>query len=736
MSDNQVKVLLVGSGGREHAIGQALVKNSNCKLFTLGTNANPGLLKISTFISNDFINPSVITNVAKSCKVDFVFIGPEVPLAQGVADMLWGFYIPCIGPKRIFAALETSKGFARNLMHEFKLNSYCPDYQYFKEYDESEVLKFVAKHNGSIVVKANGLKSGKGVKVCGDDLHTLKDILTYCQQLGKFVLEEKLEGPEFSLLSFCDGTHLVHMPPICDFKRVNEGNKGPNTGGMGCISPPNFLTPEDIKEAELVNERVIKSMSVKYNRDKHGYKGILYGGFMKCEDGLKVIEYNCRFGDPEAINLLALLESDLLTICQHIIKGTLSEDAVVFANKSSICKYLVPLGYPNKPTKNCSLYLDGIDDNIIYAATHKTHYDIKATGSRAIAVVKTGENLHQMALDINEQLSKVPGPFNFRKDIGLNDNTTITYADSGVSIEEGTLTIQKIREHVERTHNEHVLSAFGSFGGIYNCRGNKLVASTDGVGTKSILVLEQFGHEKGLEMLGNDIVNHCVNDILVEGAVPLFFLDYFASSKLSSDHVESFVKGVSDACVNSGCALLGGETAEMPGVYVDGHLDIVGTMIGRIEIPMSGVKEGDCVIGLPSVSPHTNGYSLIRKIIKGHESEFDMDELCRPHRCYLKEVQTVWNNNIIIHGLCHITGGGLIDNPPRVLGKELKIEYNSWTVPDMYQKLQELGNVPEDDMLRTFNMGVGLMIFVKESNKDMVLKLLDDSFDLGVVVKV
>jgi phosphoribosylformylglycinamidine cyclo-ligase len=306
-----------------------------------------------------------------------------------------------------------------------------------------------------------------------------------------------------------------------------------------------------------------------------------------------------------------------------------------------------------------------------------------------------------------------------------NDTTTqgATYAAAGVSIDAGNTAVDMMKSAVHSTYTPAVLAGIGSFGGLFDGAAVKamhapvLVASTDGVGTK-VKLAAQYGRFEGI---GRDIVNHCVNDILVQGAQPLFFLDYFATSKLNPQQVADVVSGIAAACREAGCALLGGETAEMPGVYAEGAFDVAGTIIGVVERgelwPRKvDMQAGDVLIGLASSGPHTNGYSLIRKILNSEFSILNselIDALLQPHRSYLHLIEKA-KAAAPIKGLAHLTGGGFIENIPRVLPAHLRAEinYRAWEMPAVFQWLQAQGSISNDEMHRVFNCGIGMVMVV------------------------
>jgi phosphoribosylformylglycinamidine cyclo-ligase len=318
------------------------------------------------------------------------------------------------------------------------------------------------------------------------------------------------------------------------------------------------------------------------------------------------------------------------------------------------------------------------------------------------------------------------------------------YKQAGVDIEAGNEVVRRIRSLARGTFTPGVLSDIGSFGGLFRLDAASvvdpvLVASADGVGTKLRLAFLTGVHRT----IGTDLVNHCVNDILVQGAQPLFFLDYLATGRLEPDVAVQVVEGLSSACVANGCALLGGETAEMPGFYADGEYDLAGFIVGAVPrnrlIDGRTIAPGDALIGVPSSGLHTNGYSLARRIVfelaglrpDSHVAELGTTvgaALLEPHRSYLSLVRPLLPSGLI-KGMAHITGGGITDNLPRILppGTGAVVDRAAWEVPALFRWLQRTGNVPDDDMFRTFNMGIGLIVVCANHDADRIVADLADA---------
>ncbi|HSU60560.1 MAG TPA: phosphoribosylformylglycinamidine cyclo-ligase [Bryobacteraceae bacterium] len=320
-----------------------------------------------------------------------------------------------------------------------------------------------------------------------------------------------------------------------------------------------------------------------------------------------------------------------------------------------------------------------------------------------------------------------------------------TYQDAGVNIDEADRAVSLIKRYAAKTLTPNVLTSIGSFGAGFSLKGWRdpvLVSSADGVGTKLKIAFATGRHDT----VGEDLVNHCVNDIAVQGATPLFFLDYFAVGKLDAAVCGSVVAGIARGCKNNGCALIGGETAEMPGMYAAGEYDLAGFIVGAVErkrmLTGAGIVPGDLLLGLPSHGLHTNGYSLARKLLfekAGHKPEEFADELLRVHKSYLKPIQALHQAKLL-KGAAHITGGGLTDNIPRVLpaGCAAEIDAYSWPEQPIFRLLKKLGNIPETDFRRTFNLGVG-MVFVIPSKKielvsQLLKKLREPFYQIGRVV--
>lgn len=419
-----MKILLIGSGARELAIARALKRSpQQPEIYTCLTTRNPDLIALSTeFCVGDICDIDQVLVAAQNWQVDLAMIGPEAPLEKGLADALWKHHVPTIGPRRSLARIETSKSFARQLMDKYQIPG-LPRFRLFNEL--TELLHYLKDfpENG-YVIKADGLAGGKGVKVAGLHFEGVDEGYHFCQSLVEqdqsFLIEEKCLGEEFSLLAFCDGNTIHFMPPVRDYKCAWVGDEGPNTGGMGSISCEDhllpFLTEQDLLAAQDISRRVFESLQIECDEKYHG---ILYGGFMLTPRGVRVIEFNARFGDPEAMNVLAILQSDFVEICQAMVKGELKSDMISFAHQATVCKYAVPEGYPDTPVSGQEMYVRPVNRDHIYLAGVEALFDkLYITGSRTVAVLGVADTVTLAEQMAEADINCIQGPLFHREDIG------------------------------------------------------------------------------------------------------------------------------------------------------------------------------------------------------------------------------------------------------------------------------------------------------------------------------
>jgi phosphoribosylaminoimidazole synthetase len=411
-------------------------------------------------------------------------------------------------------------------------------------------------------------------------------------------------------------------------------------------------------------------------------------------------------------------------------------------------------GYPSEPRTGDAVTLPTdaeLDGALLFPAGLR---DGRTSGGRVLAVTGIGDDLRAARAAAYAAIARVSyAGMQYRRDIGWRAPGAAlpSYAAAGVDIAEGNRTVAQMRAAVERTHGAEVVRGVGSFGGAFSAKAIAamddpvLVASTDGVGTK-VELAASLGRVAGL---GHDIVNHCIGDVFVQGARPLFFLDYIATSKLDADVVAEIVTGMAAACAAAGCTLLGGETAEMPGVYAAGALDIAGTLVGVTErealLPRHDVAPGDILVGVASSGPHTNGYSLLRELFAWMPMDVAPlgldrplgDALLEPHRNYLPVLQGALATGGV-KALAHITGGGLVENVPRVLPGDVGavIDIGSWSVPPLFRLVREVATALDDEELhRTLNMGIGMVLVCAPDDVGRVRSAIDEkTWAIGALV--
>ncbi len=705
-------ILVIGTGGREAAIGWACGQHGH--QVTSATEFDPAVHGL----------------------VDLVIVGPEVALAAGTADRCAQAGVPCFGPSAELARLETSKGYTRALAAQLGL----PSPRFHRSDDYHDAIRWWRDADIGVVVKLDGLAAGKGVIVPSTPAETDEAIRRLAAQ-GPIVLEERLSGPECSLIAMCDGRVARPLPIAQDHKRIFEGDTGPNTGGMGAYAPAPIGY-----DAEQLTAQFIQPVVDHFASLGTPYVGVLFAGLMLTADGPRLLEFNCRFGDPEAQAILPLLQTDLAVLAMACCNGQLDSTPIVVRDSVALTVVAAAAGYPDEPQSGAVIHglaIASSPDSIVFpAGTDGT----RVTGGRVLAVTGLGPDLAAARRAAYAGIDQISfDGMQVRRDIGWRAVAAglQSYAAAGVDIDEGARAVAGMKVAVERTHGPAVLAGLGSFGGAFSGAAIKamddpvLVASTDGVGTK-VELAARLGRYRGV---GADIVNHCINDVLVQGARPLFFLDYVASSRLYAERVAEVVTGMAEACAASGCALLGGETAEMPGVYAEDAFDIAGTLIGLVErrdlLPTPHVAPGDVLIGVASNGPHTNGYSLLRKVFDwlpmdctppGFTASLG-DTLLVSHRNYLPVLEKALAGGHI-KALAHITGGGLPNNLPRVLPTtcDAHVRLGAWPIPPLFALVREICTGLDDhELYRTLNMGVGMVIVCAPDDVEAVQSAIDES---------
>ncbi|KAI5090165.1 trifunctional purine biosynthetic protein adenosine-3 [Silurus meridionalis] len=760
------RVLVIGSGGREHALAWKLAQSSHIQQVLVAP-GNAGTSNCGK-ISNSAVSVSNHAILAQYCKdhnVGLVVVGPEVPLAAGMVDDLTAAGVMCFGPTAKAAQLEASKSFSKSFMDRHSI----PTARWSSFTDPQKACSYIREADfPALVVKASGLAAGKGVIVAKDKDEACQAVLdimkdkTFGTAGDTVVVEELLEGEEVSCLCFSDGSTVAAMPPAQDHKRLLDGDRGPNTGGMGAYCPTPQVPEEMLQQIKTaVLQKTVDGMK----QEGIPYVGVLYAGLMLTKQGPKVLEYNCRFGDPECQVLLPLLKSDLYEVLKNTLQAKLASSPPVWLeNCAAVTVVMASEGYPGSYKKGVEITgLSQLTEKglqVYHAGTAlKEGGGVVSSGGRVLTVTAVCPNLETALHSANEGVAAVGFPNAvYRRDIGhraiayLTRSRVLTYKDSGVDIAAGNKLVELIKPLAKATSRPGCNAELGGFAGLFDLKAAGfvdpiLVSGTDGVGTKLKIAQACNVHST----LGQDLVAMCVNDVLAQGAEPLFFLDYFSCGQLDVGVTSSVIRGIAEACQIAGCALLGGETAEMPGVYGAGEYDLAGFCVGAVEreslLPRLGdIQEGDVLIGVASSGVHSNGFSLVRKILEraglqysspasfGQAGQTVGEVLLTPTKIYSRLLQPILRSGAV-KAYAHITGGGLLENIPRVLPKELAVDMDAthWRIPPVFSWLHNEGALSEEEMSRTFNCGLGAVLVVGKQDAQRVLRQVQAQEEAWIV---
>ncbi|KAI1375905.1 phosphoribosylamine--glycine ligase [Hypoxylon crocopeplum] len=751
-----LRILLIGNGGREHAIAWKLSQSPLIESIIAvpgngGTATCPKVTNNTSVSAEDF--PALL-ELARKNNINYIVPGPEAPLVAGAVDFFENAGIKSFGPSKKAAQMEGSKTFSKDFMKKHGIPTAA--YENFSDYHKAREYLDRVQHN--VVIKASGLAAGKGVIIPTskeEARKALKDIMQdkeFGSAGDEVVIEEFLTGDELSILTFSDGYTIKSLPPAQDHKRIGEGDTGLNTGGMGCYAPTNIATPDLVAQ---IDRDIIQPTIDGMRKDEMPFVGVLFTGLMITSTGPKVLEYNVRFGDPETQTVLPLLsqDTDLAKVMVACSECYLDSVLIKVEPKFSATVVVAAGGYPESYAKGDEMNVqtppEGI--NIFHAGTKLANNKLQTAGGRVIAASATAAESLRAAVDKAYEGVKLI-QFNkmyYRRDIAhrafkptADTKEALTYAEAGVSIDAGNQLVERIRNAVRSTKRAGADAEIGGFGGEvdlskagFSSDAPIMVGAIDGVGTKLMIAQATRNHTT----VGIDLVAMNVNDLVVQGAEPVMFLDYFGCSRLDPEVAAPFVESVAAGCRDAGCALVGGETAEMPGMYKDDDYDAAGAAIGVMRasqrLPrLTAMTEGDVLLGLASSGVHSNGFSLVRRILareklgyaspapwdaSSQQQKSVGDALLTPTRIYVKSVLATLPR---LKGLAHITGGGLTENVPRMLPKHLaaEIDVATWDLPPVFRWLKNAGNVEAAEMARTFNNGVGMVAVVSPADAEAV----------------
>uniref|UniRef100_A0A667XRS9 Trifunctional purine biosynthetic protein adenosine-3 n=1 Tax=Myripristis murdjan TaxID=586833 RepID=A0A667XRS9_9TELE len=735
------RVLVIGSGGREHALAWKLAQSPQIQQVLVAP-GNAGTANCGK-ISNSEVsvsNHSILAQFCKDHNVGLVVVGPEVPLAAGIVDDLTAAGVPCFGPTAKAAQLEASKSFSKAFMERHGI----PTARWGSFTDPQEACSYIRTAEfPALVVKASGLAAGKGVIVARDQDEACQAVMDIMKLM--------------TCLSSCS-VCVSATAPLCRRCRRRRITNGCRTATWG---PTRAVSQELLQQ---IRESVLQKTVDGMKAEGAPYVGVLYAGLMLTKQGPKVLEFNCRFGDPECQVLLPLLKSDLHEVLLNTLNGTLASNPPVWHQDSSaVTVVMASAGYPGSYQKGVPItalpQVQEMNLQVFHAGTALKDGAVVSSGGRVLTVTAVRPSFEAALQAANQGVAAVgfPGAV-YRRDIGhraiahLNQRRGLTYKDSGVDIAAGNKLVDMIKPLAKATSRAGCNAELGGFAGLFDLKAAGfsdpvLVSGTDGVGTK-LKIAQACGQHGGL---GQDLVAMCVNDVLAQGAEPLFFLDYFSCGSLDVDVAASVVGGIAKACQMAGCALLGGETAEMPGVYAPGEYDLAGFCVGAVErgalLPrLHDIAEGDLLIGVASSGVHSNGFSLVRKVLEragltysspapfGSSGQTVGELLLTPTKIYSRLLLPILRSGAV-KAYAHITGGGLLENIPRVLPQELAVDLDAsrWSIPPVFSWLQKEGGLSEEEMARTFNCGLGAVLVVAPPDAQRVLRQLQADEQAWVV---
>uniref|UniRef100_A0A8C5CDS9 ATP-grasp domain-containing protein n=1 Tax=Gadus morhua TaxID=8049 RepID=A0A8C5CDS9_GADMO len=709
-------VLVIGGGGREHALAWKLAQSPHVKQVLVAP-GNAGTADCGKIRNSEVsvTNHAILAQFCKDHNVGLVVVGPEVPLAAGMVDDLTAAGVACFGPSARAAQLEASKSFSKAFMDRHGI----PTARWGSFTDPQLACDYIRTASfPALVVKASGLAAGKGVIVAANQDEACAAV--------KDIMKKLIYGSSFFLLS---AVYQVSQELL-----------------------------EQIKVKVL--QKTIDGMKA----EGAPYIGVLYAGLMLTKDGLRVLEFNCRFGDPECQVLMPLLKGDLYEVLLHTLDGTLASHAPVWHQESSaVTVVMASAGYPGTYEKGVQItglsQVEAMDVQVFHAGTALKAGGMTSSGGRVLTVTAVRPSLEEALQAANQGVAAVvfPGAV-YRRDIGhhaiayLGQRRGLTYKDSGVDIAAGNRLVDMIKPLAKATARAGCNAELGGFAGVFDLKAAGfvdpiLVSGTDGVGTK-LKVAQACGKH---DTLGQDLVAMCVNDVLAQGAEPLFFLDYFSCGSLDVGVASSVIGGVAAACRLAGCALLGGETAEMPGTYGPGEYDLAGFCVGAAEraslLPrLADIAAGDVLLGVASSGVHSNGFSLVRRVMGraglGYGASAPFGEpgrtlgevLLTPTKIYSRLLLPILRSGAV-KAYAHITGGGLLENIPRVLPNELAVDLDAsrWSIPPVFSWLQEAGDISDEEMARTFNCGLGAVLVVATADAQGVLLQLQAQEEAWVV---
>ncbi|XP_062983645.1 trifunctional purine biosynthetic protein adenosine-3-like [Elgaria multicarinata webbii] len=761
------RVLVIGSGGREHALAWKLAQSPHVKQVLVAP-GNAGTANHEK-ISNSAVLISNHTILAQFCKdhnIGFVIAGPEALLAAGIVDNLEAAGVRCFGPTAKAVQLGTNRHFANVFLDQHEI----PTARWKAFSNPQEVSTFINSADfPALVVKPCGFGPRKEVilassreEACKAAQEILQDNI-FGDNRKTVIIEERLKGEEFSFLCFVDGVTFAAMPPVQVQRRLLDGDEGPSTVGMGAYGPLPQISEvllEKIKGTLL--QHILDSMK----QEGMSYVGVLQIELMLTKDGLKVLSFDCHFGDPECQVVLQLLENDLYEVIQAAIDGSLSNFILAWSdNCTTVSVVMASEDYPgcsNKGNEITGLVrAKELGLEVFHGATIMKDNKVLIHGGRVLTVTAVQQDLTSALEDAYKGLAAIyfPGA-TYRKDVGYQamkffSQAVSPYEDKIANSIACSVLVQPPKLPTSSGSKSGSHGQQGSISAFFDLRASGyhdpiLVAQTKGIGTK--LKIAQLCNKH--DTIGQDLVAMCVNELLVQGAEPLFFLDHFACGNLDAGVAQAVTEGIAEACELAGCTLLGRETNEMSAKRVPGEYSLVGFAVGAVEQGMKfpqqeRIVSGDILIGIASSGLHNQGFGLVRKIlltsslhyyspVPGGCGPYTLGEqLLTPSKIYSKVLLPVLRSGNV-KAYIHIAEGALLGSFLHILPEQFSVvlDAHNWKIPSIFSWLQEEGNLSEVEMSQMFNCGIGAVLVVQKEIAEQVLKDVQKHEDAWLIGKV
>ncbi|XP_005234446.3 trifunctional purine biosynthetic protein adenosine-3-like [Falco peregrinus] len=759
------RVLVIGSGGREHALAWKLAQSPHVKhVFVApgnaGTADNGKISNSAVLVSNH----TIVTQFCKDHNIGLVLVGQEALLAAGIVDDLKAAGVRCFGPSAKAAQLASNTSFAKAFLDRHGI----PTARWKAFTNPQEACRFIISTDfPARVVRARGPAARKEVTIAASKEEACRAVQEIMQDRmfgDMVVIEELLQGEELSCLCFTDGVTVASMPPAQAHKRLLDGDQGPNTGGMGAYCPVPQV-PEVL--LEKINDAILQHVVDSMRQEGTAYVGVLQTGLMLTKDGVKILNFKCQFGDPQCQVILPLLKNDFYEVIQATIDGKLCSFMPAWSeNSTAVCVVMASPGYPGDYDKGMEvtglLQAKELGLQVFHAGTTLKDGRVVTSGGRVLSITAVKEDLMKALGEANRGVAAIRFKgATYRKDIGhrgirlLKQSLGLIYKERHLEAVTGDVLFHQPETSLVSGTRSGSHSEVGGFAGFFDLKASGyddpiLVSQTKGLGPKLQIAQVCKRHDT----IGQDLVAMCVNEILAQGAEPLFFLSYFACGKLDVEVTETIKEGIDEACRNAGCAFLGREVAEVTGMYSSGEYDLVGFVVGAVErgqmlLGLQRADEEDVLIGLASSGIHGCGFSVIRKILLMSSLRYSSpapgscgdktlgDILLTPAKMYSPSLLPVLRSGHV-KTFAFIAEEGLLEGISRILPEHVSavLDALSWKIPEFFCWLYKEGNLSVEEMAQTFNCGIGAVLVVQKDLGQHVLKDIQRREEAWLIGKV